>query len=165
MRIILSCLVALLLVTTVDAGGRRSRQRAAAQSNVVWDSQPVVSSAPVSAEATSQLKGSADAMAEVNAKRASKGLPPLRKDSLLCQAALLVSKQRAARGIHGHLPESDFTYVHQVNGSASVGGCGALEDSWGWETCAYDSPQYSVGGAAWVRGSDGLRYMTFFGRP
>ena len=163
MRIILSCLVALCLVTSVDAGGRRSRQRAA-QNNVVWESQPVVSSAPASVEATSHLKGSDDALAEVNAKRVNKGLPPLRKDSLLCQAALLVSKQRAARGIHGHLPESDFTYVHQVGGSASVGGCGALEDSWGWETCAYDSPQYTVGGAAWVRGADGLRYMTFFGK-
>lgn len=157
MRIILSCLVALLLVTTVDAGGRRSRQRAAAQSNVVWDSQPVVSSAPVSAEATSQLKGSDDALDEVNAGRVSRGLPAFIRDPELTQAALACAKQRASRHIHGHLPESDFSYSGS-SGARSMG-CGALDDSWGWQSCLHYSTEYRYAGAAWVRGSDGLRYM------
>lgn len=107
--------------------------------------------------------GSNDAMDEVNAKRAQKGLRPLQKDPLLCQGAYECAKRRASRGIHGHLPESDFSCLPS-GAQASVGGAGALEDSWGWETCAYDSTQYTVGGAAWVRGRDGLRYMSFFGR-
>jgi hypothetical protein len=160
MRIILSCLVALLLVTSVDAGGRRSRQRAA-QNNVVWNSQPVVSSAPASVEATSHLKGSDDALAEVNEARAKLGLRAFVRDPLLTKAALLCAQQRAARNIHGHLPESDFTYLHQVGGQASAAGCGALDPSWGWQSCCWQE-NWTRAGAAWVMGPDNRRFMHIF---
>ena len=110
------------------------------------------------ATASNNSNGSDDALAEVNAKRATKGLRPLLPDPLLTQGALACAKQRAARHISGHLPESDFSYLPS-GGHATAAGCGALEDSWGWETCCYDDPKYTYCGAAWVRGSDGLRYM------
>lgn len=105
--------------------------------------------------------GSDDALDEVNAERASRGLRPFIKDPLLTQAALACAKERAARHIHGHLAR-DFDHL-PPGGQASAAGCGALEDFWGWGTCCtYDS--YTYAGAAWVRGSDGRRYMHLFVR-
>lgn len=103
-----------------------------------------------------------DALDEVNAKRASMGLKPFIKDKLLTQAALACAKQRAARLIAGHLPESDFSYLPS-GGQAVSAGCGAMEDSWGWNTCCYDG-NYTYAGAAWVRGSNGERFMHIFVR-
>ena len=107
--------------------------------------------------------GSNDALAEVNAYRAKRGLPPFQPDPQLTKAALTAATKRAARGIHGHLPESDFTCL-PIGATADAAGCGALEDSWGWGTCLMDSTEYQIAGAAWVRGADGLRYMHIFCR-
>lgn len=106
--------------------------------------------------------GSNDALAEVNAYRAKRSLPPFQHDPQLTKAALAAATKRAARGIHGHLPESDFTCL-PAGASADAAGCGALEDNWGWGTCCMDD-NYSHAGAAWVRGADGLRYMHLFVR-
>ena len=106
--------------------------------------------------------GSNDALAEVNAYRAKRGLPPFQHDPQLTKAALAAATKRAARGIHGHLPESDFSCL-PIGATADAAGCGALEDSWGWGTCCMDD-NYSHAGAAWVRGADGLRYMHLFVR-
>jgi len=172
---ILSCLVTLYVVADVSAQGRRSQRRQVNWSHNTADQSATMPQSTGANRATTaeesatnvatnkNLQGVDDAMDEVNAKRAMKGLPPLRKDPLLSKAALACAKQRAARNIHGHLPESDFSYLPS-GASATVGGCGALDDSWGWETCAYDSLQYTIGGAAWVRGPGGLRFMHFFAR-
>lgn len=106
-------------------------------------------------------KGSDDALDEVNAYRAKRGLPPFSHDAGLTQAALACAKERARQGISGHLP-SDFAYLPD-GVSADAAGCGALDDSWGWATCCMDD-SYSHAGAAWVRGSDGKRYMHLFVR-
>lgn len=171
-------LFALLAVTdaTVLAGPpRRYRQRQMAP--VMTESMPVQQpqvttaryvdpSAPVAGTATTTTTatatGSDDALAEVNAARAQRGLKPFLPDPLLNQAALACAKQRCARHIDGHLPESDFSYLPS-GGSANAAGCGALEPSWGWGTCCtYDN--YTYAGAAWVMGNDGKRYMHLFVR-
>lgn len=103
--------------------------------------------------------GSNDALDEVNAYRAKRGLPPFSHDAGLTQAALACAKERASKGIAGHLA-SDFAYLPD-GVSANASGCGALDDSWGWATCCMDDA-YSHAGAAWVRGSDGKRYMHLF---
>lgn len=179
-RFVLAALLLLVLVSSVSAQGRRQRRKdrgwSQDWSQVMGGTVMTIDSPRTSAPPTTDgppavspdvkpadNAGSSDAMDEVNAKRAQKGLRPLQKDPLLCQGAYECAKRRASRGIHGHLPESDFSCLPS-GAQASVGGAGALEDSWGWETCAYDNPQYTVGGAAWVRGRDGLRYMSFFGR-
>ena len=106
--------------------------------------------------------GSDDALNEVNAARAARGLRPFINDPGLNAAALACAKQRCARHIDGHLPESDFRYLPSGT-NAGAAGCGALDPSWGWGTCCtYDS--YTYGGAAWVMGSDGKRYMHLFVR-
>lgn len=104
--------------------------------------------------------GSDDALAEVNEYRAKRGLAPFKHDAALTEAALKAAKQRASRGIHGHLPESDFTCL-PAGAHADAAGCGALDDSWGWGTCCMDE-NYAYAGAAWIRGSDGRRYMHLF---
>lgn len=160
MRQLLIALLALLVVADVQAGPPRRRARAA----WAWAGEaarPVEVVQPVAA-ASSTTAGSDDALDEVNAYRAKRGLPPFQRDPLLTQAALACAKQRAARGIHGHLPESDFSYL-PAGGNATAAGCGALEDSWGWGTCCMDE-NYAYAGAAWVRGSDGRRYMHLFVR-
>ncbi len=103
-----------------------------------------------------------DALAEVNAARAKRGLPAYQPDPILNKAALACAKQRAARLIAGHLPESDFSYLPS-GGSATAAGCAAWTPDWGWGSCCtYDS--YTYAGAAWVMGQDGQRYMHLFVR-
>lgn len=166
------CLLVLAMVSSVDAGDRRSRRHASSSScssgqcstgacvvDVSPSSGGVVDVSPSKTAVTSQ--GDDDALHEVNAERAKRGLRALLPDPLLNQAARACAKERARLLIHEHLP-SDFSYL-PAGGKASAAGCGALEDSWGWGACCtYDD--YTYGGAAWVRGSDGLRYMHIFVR-
>lgn len=176
---ILSCLVALCMVADVSAQSRRQQRRAArngqvtmndAVSSTIMLSQPsqsvnratTVEESRASVAATQSLQGVDDALTEVNEYRARRGLPAFLPDPLLNQAAKACAKQRAARGIHGHLPESDFSYLPS-GGNASSAGCGALEDSWGWGTCCMND-NYTYAGAAWYRGADGRRYMHLFVR-
>lgn len=172
MRLML-VLAALLAVTDVmvQAGPpRRNRQRPAtsvmadtmpAQQQEVTTVRKVDVTSTETATATN-VQGSDDALNEVNAERAKRGLKPFLPDPLLTQAAQACAKQRQARSIHGHLPESDFRYL-PAGAHASAAGCGALEPSWGWGTCCtYDN--YTYAGAAWVMGNDGRRYMHLFVR-
>ena len=156
MRAITAIFFLLLLAGTALAD-HKSRNR----STTAW-----ASSQPVSVVSDKQVAptetGSNDALAEVNAYRAKRGLPPFQHDPQLTKAALAAATKRAARGIHGHLPESDFSCL-PIGATADAAGCGALEDSWGWGTCCMDD-NYSHAGAAWVRGADGLRYMHLFVR-
>lgn len=105
-----------------------------------------------------------DALAEVNAARAQRGLRPYVNDPALNEAARKCAARRASIHCAGHCPESDFTYLSpSVNTNGVVGGCAAWEPSWGWGACAtYDN--YTYCGAAWVMGSDGRRYMHLFAR-
>lgn len=139
----------------VSASDRRGRRRYVPQNQQVQKT-------PTETKSPSAIETCEDALAEVNAERAKLGLKPFINDSLLNKAALACAKQRATRGIHGHLPESDFSYLSS-GGNAASAGCGALEDSWGWGTCCYKD-DYTYAGAAWVRGADGLRYMHIFVR-
>lgn len=120
----------------------------------------VASPAPAPTSATTATH-CAEALDEVNATRAKRGLKPFVHDPLLSQGAYACAKARAASHIHGHLP-SDFAYLPS-GASAKAAGCGALDTSWGWGTCCtYEN--YTYAGAAWVMGSDGRRYMHLFCR-
>lgn len=172
MKSALSVALLLLVGCVCDAKDRRYRRYVSGwnqpQPVVVSSSQSasVVSSAPatkpeVKSSNTAAVNGSDDALSEVNAERAKRGLQPLIHDPLLTQGALACAKARAASHIHGHL-SSDFDYL-PAGAQATAAGCGALEPSWGWGTCCtYDN--YTYGGAAWVMGSDGRRYMHLFVR-
>lgn len=160
MRSIVLCLFALVFVTAdAQAQWRKSRR---------WQwveySQPKQLSQPTATPSTPAPQGaseSLDALPEVNAERAKRGLPAFQNDPLLNQAALKAARLRAASFIHGHLA-SDFDCLPQ-GGHATAAGCGALEPSWGWGSCCtYDN--YTYAGAAWVLGSDGRRYMHLFVR-
>lgn len=112
--------------------------------------------------ATDTPTSCSDALAEVNQARAQRGLPPFQPDPLLSQAAYKAAQQRAARGIEGHLPESDFTCL-PAGAMADAAGCAAWSAGDGWGSCCtYDN--YTYAGAAWVIGNDGRRYMHLFVR-
>lgn len=147
-------LIVPLLCQVCHASDRKQRGRSAWAWASVAKQAPVVQPAAVKTTAT-------DALAEVNEARARRGLPPFQHDPLLTQAAQKAAQLRAANGIAGHLA-SDFDCL-PAGASADAAGCGALDDSWGWGTCCtYDN--YTHAGAAWVRGSDGRRYMHLFVR-
>jgi len=102
-----------------------------------------------------------DALAEVNAKRAARGLRPLIPDPALTEGARACAAARAARGLFGHT-ENDFAFL-PPGARASSAGCAAYPDSFGWMSCCvYENATY--GGAAWVRGRDGRRFMHLFVR-
>jgi len=105
-----------------------------------------------------------DALDEVNAARAQRGLPPYVKDEGLTQAAQQCAQLRAASFVHGHLggPMSDFACVPPGTVCTATG-AGALTPDWGWGSCCtYD--RYTYAGAAMVMGADGRRYMSLFVR-
>jgi hypothetical protein len=148
----------------VQAGPlRRSRQNrmvsaAPRQAPVLAQSESSVRRTEADAMAFERVD---DALQEVNAERAKRGLRPFLPDPLLNQAARACAKIRATKLIESHL-SNDFAYLPS-GASATAAGCGALDPSWGWGTCCtYDS--YTYAGAAWVRGSDGKRYMHLFVR-
>jgi hypothetical protein len=102
-----------------------------------------------------------DALAEVNAARATRGLKPFIKDADLTTGAINVADFRAARLIAGHT-SNDFAGL-PAGCSATSAGCAAWEPSWGWGACCtYEN--HSFAGAAWAMGRDGRRYMQLFVR-
>jgi len=148
----LSLVVGLVLCMCSDTHAQRRRGRI----------QPVYTSQPSQVSVSQQVvESNATALDEVNKARAERGLKPFIHDPLLSVAAFEAATQRCKRGLHGHL-ENDFGCLPK-GGHATAAGCGALEPSWGWGSCCtYDS--YTHAGAAWVKGSDGLRYMHLFVR-
>jgi hypothetical protein len=102
-----------------------------------------------------------EALDEVNATRARRGLRPFVRDDSLSKAARAAATFRAERLTQGHTP-NDFAFV-PAGGQATAAGCAAWEPSWGWGSCCTDE-NWAVAGAAWVLGRDGRRYMHLFVR-
>lgn len=104
---------------------------------------------------------SPDALDEVNATRAARGLRPYARDPYLTMAAQGAAEFRAARMIEGHT-SNDFGFV-PAGGYATSAGCAAWEPGFGWGSCCtYDG--YTYAGAAYAYGRDGRRYMHLFVR-
>jgi hypothetical protein len=102
-----------------------------------------------------------DALSEVNAKRASRGLRPFVRDEGLTRAARACAAFRAERLLFGHT-SNDFAFVPPGTSCSSTG-CAAYPASYGWlSCCVWDN--YTFAGAAWVTGRDGKRYMHLFVR-
>jgi hypothetical protein len=117
----------------------------------------VLALAPVSTAAE-------DALDEVNAARAARGLAPYTRDPGLTAAAQAAADYRARNRIAGHVSGGAGDFAFLPAGSwADAAGCGALAPSWGWGACCtYDA--YQTAGAAVTTGSDGRRYMHLFVR-
>jgi hypothetical protein len=108
---------------------------------------------------TTPLRAAVDALAEVNAARAARGLQPFIKDAYLTAGAVNVADFRAARLMEGHT-SNDFGGL-PLNTAATAAGCAAWEPNWGWGACCtYEG--YIYAGAAWAMGKDGRRYMQLF---
>lgn len=106
-------------------------------------------------------EGAVDALDEVNAARARRGLRPFIHDPLLTIGARTIAVVRARQRIAGHTA-NDFTGL-PAGASARASGCAAWEPSWGWGSCAtYENFTYA--GAAYAMGADGRRYMQLFVR-
>ena len=105
--------------------------------------------------------GATDALDEVNATRARRGLSPFVRDPGLSIAAVKAADTRAVYLCAGHTT-NDFSCV-PAGSQATAAGCAAWSDEWGWGACCtYESWRYA--GAAWTRGRDGRRYMHLFVR-
>jgi hypothetical protein len=104
------------------------------------------------------------ALAEVNAKRAARGLRPFVEDPALTEAAQKCAEFRARYRLFGHVMTGggDFSFL-PYGARAASSGCAAYAPSYGWMSCCvYEN--YTYGGAAWAMGSDGKRYMHLFVR-
>ena len=102
-----------------------------------------------------------DALAEVNAARAARGLAPYLRDDNLTAGAKHVADFRAQRLIEGHTG-NDFGGL-PVGTTASASGCAAWQQGMGWGSCCtYE--RWTYAGAAYAIGRDGRRYMQLFVR-
>ena len=100
-----------------------------------------------------------DALDEVNALRASRGLRPFIRDEALTQAAQTCATVRAQALCFGHTT-NDFAALPPGSHAASAG-CAAYPASMGWLSCCTNE-NYTYGGAAYAMGADGKRYMHLF---
>ncbi len=172
----LRCLITLLALTAAAIDSEAGPLRRRAQSTYQYPSNqpPAVTPAVVpeyttnstpavvtAADPAALSSAPDDGLAEVNAKRAGRGLRPFVRDDGLTQAARACAAFRAERGLFGHT-SNDFAFV-PPGASASSAGCAAYPASYGWMSCCvYES--YTHAGAAWVTGADGRRYMHLFVR-
>jgi uncharacterized protein YkwD len=166
-RILLAAFALAVAAPAADAGWFRSRRsRSAPPPQWHYQQQQTFTAASFAASSTQTYSQAAagpegDGLAEVNAKRAQRGLRPFVRDEGLTQAARGCAAARAARLLFGHTP-NDFAYVPPGSRAASAG-CAAYPASYGWMSCCvYD--HYTYAGAAWVQGRDGKRYMSLFVR-
>ena len=163
MRFVFALALAALVVTDVSAGPFR-RRAACAPATVTATATfaPASATAPqtVTLSVTADLPAG-DGLDEVNAKRASRGLPPFVRDPALTQAAHSCAAFRAQYGLFGHT-SNDFGFLPPGSSAASAG-CAAYPASYGWMSCCtYEG--YTYAGAAYVTGTDGRRYMHLFVR-
>lgn len=111
--------------------------------------------------AFSSARSADDALDEVNAARAARGLRPFVKCPDLTAGALNVADFRAARRITGHTA-NDFAGLPGGT-MASASGCAAWHPENGWGACCtYET--WTHAGAAYAIGQDGRRYMHLFVR-
>lgn len=153
MKTILALATVLIFAASADARWRRN------QCSTCTQAAPQCLS-PVAPQAT----GGEDALSEVNAARARRGLAPFIRDVALETAARGAAAFRASRLLFGHVTGGmgDFAFV-PAGTSAAAAGCAAYPASYGWMSCCtFESHRYA--GAAWAMGSDGKRYMHLFVR-
>jgi hypothetical protein len=108
---------------------------------------------------TPGLSVAGDALDQVNAQRARRGLPPFVRDEGLTRAAQAAASYRAANLMFGHTA-NDFQFL-PPGAQAAAAGCAAYPASYGFMACCtYES--YRFAGAASVVGSDGRTYHHLF---
>lgn len=101
-----------------------------------------------------------DALAQVNAARAARGLRPFVRDEALTRGALNVAKWRADRLIEGHTA-NDFGGLPRGVRAAAAGCAAWYGNDWG-ACCTFEN--WTHAGAAWCYGREGRRYMHLFVR-
>jgi hypothetical protein len=102
-----------------------------------------------------------DALGEVNAARAARGLRPFIRDEGLTAGAIQCADHRAAWLCAGHT-KNDFQAL-PIGTTARAAGCAAWQPADGWGACCtYENWMYA--GAAWAMGRDGRRYMQIYVR-
>lgn len=120
---------------------------------------PKISIETTTTKTVTKIEG--DALDEVNALRAARGLRPFIRDEGLVRGAAACAAHRAARLLFGHT-SNDFAFLPSGTW-ASAGGCAAWSPSLGWGACCtFDN--YTYAGAAVAIGADGKRYMHLFVR-
>jgi hypothetical protein len=100
-----------------------------------------------------------NALAEVNAARAARGLRPFIEDANLTAGAMAAADYRATYRIAGHT-FNDFAFL-PAGCFCPAAGCAAWAPNSGWGSCCtYENWTYA--GAAYAMGTDGRRYMHLF---
>lgn len=100
-----------------------------------------------------------DALDEVNAKRAARGLAPFVRDADLTRAAAGCADFRAERLMAGHT-RNDFAAL-PPGSTARAAGCAAWPQGMGFGSCCLYE-RWTFAGAAWALGRDGKRYCHLF---
>jgi hypothetical protein len=123
---------------------------------------PVTAVPQAAAPPVTTVSPAQGALAEVNATRAARGLPPYIEDGNLTSGAVAAANYRAQHLMEGHT-SNDFGFL-PAGAQARAAGCAAWQPSMGWGACATYDTQYRYAGAGIAMGRDGRRYMHLFVR-
>jgi len=162
MRLMLALLVFATLATTAPAGPLRRRTVLRHRAATYTLNTPLGPVSRTTERTTIRGPGvTVDALAEVNAKRAARGLRAFVADPALTEAAKAAAAFRAANRIQGHT-SNDFAFL-PPGSAAHAAGCAAMEASWGFLSCC-QWEGWTFAGAASVTGTDGRVYHHLFVR-
>ena len=164
MRLMILVFLAVLALSPQSEAANRMRKPVRQPVRYVTPQQSPLNSNPTSAAAQTHTLVSheaTDALDELNAQRAARGLRPYLRDPNLTLGAINVAKFRAERLIAGH-SVNDFLGL-PVGTTAVAAGCAAWPVGLGFGACGvYD--RYTFCGAASVMGRDGKLYHHAFYR-
>src|SRR6185312_753535 len=165
MRLIIVLLTFVTLATTATAGPLRRRTVLRHRATTYTLNTPLGPVSRKTEHTTIRGPGASaaviDALAEVNAKRAARGLPGFVADPALTQAAQAAAAFRATNRIEGHT-SNDVAFL-PPGSAAHAAVCAAIDSSWGFLSCC-QWERWTYAGAASVVGSDGKVYHHLFVR-
>lgn len=155
----LSLALILFSVADVDAGGRRRGMPVYGNSFQIT---PGFTVQHAVLPPQSDENDAIDALDQLNAQRAARGLFPYIRDEGLTAGALHVARFRARHRCQGHTA-SDLGGL-PVGVHAACAGCAAWPQGMGFGACAMYDTGYRYAGAATCIGADGLAYHQLFVR-
>ncbi len=152
-------LIAFLLASAAFAQTRKPPQRDISGDGVP---RPARSESLATPDKPAKPRPANDTLDEINAWRATKGLPPFIRDEMFTESAQRCADYRAAHLLEGHT-YMDHQFLSDKSGITKIAsGCAKRSPGERFNSCGIEKTVYTRCGAAVAIGRDGQVYMQVF---